>query len=60
VRLEITDRERGLLLELIEQEQKRLIQELDHTDSRDYKTILKERLRTLEELLSKVQSPGAS
>ena len=60
MRLEITDRERGLLLELIEQEQKRLIQELDHTDSRDYKTILKERLRTLEELLSKVQSPGAS
>ena len=38
MRLEITDQEQKLL---IEGEQKQLIQELDHTDSRDYKTICK-------------------
>ena len=55
--LEVTNRERELLLELTEWEQKRVIQELDHADSRDYKAILRERLHVLEELLVKVQSP---
>jgi hypothetical protein len=54
MKLEITDGERELLHELMEAEQKRLIQELDHADSRDYKALLKERLRLLEELLGKV------
>ena len=55
--LEVTNRERELLLELAEWEQKRVIQELDHADIRDYKAILRERLHVLEELLVKVQSP---
>jgi predicted transcriptional regulator len=54
MRLEITDKERELLLELIEQEQKQLIQELNHTDSRDYKALLRGRLDVLEGLLAKV------
>jgi hypothetical protein len=59
MRLEITDREKQLLLELVDEEQKRTIQGLDHTDSRDYKAVLKERLSMLEALLRKVQSRGA-
>jgi hypothetical protein len=55
MKFEITDQERILLLELIEQEQKRFIQGLDHTDSREYKAVLKEGLRTLEGLLTKLQ-----
>jgi hypothetical protein len=51
MKLEITDKEQKLLLELAEREQKQLIQELDHADSRDYKAILRDRLRTLERLL---------
>ena len=58
--LEVTDREQTLLLELLEYEQKRSIQQLDHTDSRDYKAIVKERLHVLEELLDKVQKWAAS
>ena len=56
MRLEITDKEQQLLLELIEQKQKQFIQELDHTDSRDYKALLRGRLEILEGLLAKVQS----
>jgi hypothetical protein len=56
MRLEITEKERELLLELIENEQKQFIQELDHTDSRDYKRIMKERLRILEGVLFKVKT----
>ena len=46
MKLELTDREQKLLLELVEREQKQIIQELDHTDSRDYKAILRDRLHT--------------
>ena len=47
------------LAELIEGEQKQIIQELDHTDSRDYKAILMERLGAVEGLLAKAQSRTA-
>ena len=53
--LEVTDSEQQLLLEVIEERQKRCIQELDHTDSREYRAILRERLTILEKLLSKIQ-----
>jgi predicted transcriptional regulator len=59
MKLELTDKEQKLLLELVEGEQNQIIQELDHADSRDYKAILRERLRTLEGLLTKVQSRAA-
>jgi hypothetical protein len=55
IRLEITEQERDLLLQLIQEEQKRFIQGLDHADSRDYKSFLKDRIRTIEHLLDKVQ-----
>jgi hypothetical protein len=53
--LELTDSDRELLLDLFEREQKRLIHELDHTDSRGYKAILLERCRGLERLLARLQ-----
>jgi hypothetical protein len=58
MRLEITESERKLLLELLEGEQKQFIQELDHTDRRDYKTLLRGRLDVLEGLVAKVQNQG--
>ena len=59
MRIEMTDKEQKLLLELVEGEQKQIIQELDHADSRDYRAILRDRLRTLEGLLAKVRSQAA-
>lgn len=59
MKIEVTDMEQKLLLELIEGEQKQIIQELDHTDSRDYKAILMERLGAVEGLLAKAQSRTA-
>jgi hypothetical protein len=57
MKLELTDKEQKLLLELVEAQQKQIIQELDHADSRDYKAIL--RGRALEGLLAKFQSQAA-
>ena len=54
--LEVTEEEREILLQLLEAEQKQVIQQLDHADSRDYKGILNERLQTLEGLLAKLSS----
>jgi len=59
MKIEMTDQEQKLLLELVEAQQKQIIQELDHADSRDYKAILRDRLQTLEGLLTKVQSRAA-
>ncbi len=59
MKTEMTDKEQKLLLELVEAEQKQIIQELDHAGSRDYKAILRDRLRTLEGLLAKVQGRAA-
>jgi hypothetical protein len=53
--LEMTENEQKLLLELVEGEERQIIHELDHADTRDYKVILRDRLRTLEGLLVKVQ-----
>jgi hypothetical protein len=45
---EITDPERELLFELIESARREIIQEIDHTDTRNFRTLLKERLELLE------------
>jgi len=59
MKIEITDKEQELLLELVEAQQKQIIQELDHSDSRDYRAILRDRLRTIEGLLAKVRTQAA-
>ena len=56
MKLEITDIERELLLELTEEKQKQFIHESGHTDSRDYRALLRRRLEILEGLLAKLQS----
>jgi hypothetical protein len=56
MKFEVTDKEQDLLLELIEAEQKQIIHELHHTDSRDYRAMLRERLLNVEALLAKVHS----
>lgn len=46
--LELTDAERELLLEILEEKQKRMIQEIDHTDTRSFEDLLKKKLELLE------------
>lgn len=51
---EITDPERELLFELIESAHREIIQEIDHTDTRNFRTLLKERLELLERVGAKL------
>jgi len=54
--LEITDSERQFLMEVIEIASKTMLQEIDHTDSREYKKRLQDRMRTLEHLGKKIRA----
>jgi len=55
--LEITDSERRVLMELVDSASKTLLQEIDHTDTRDYKKRLQDRMRILEHLSGKMKEP---
>jgi len=55
VNVELTDAERALLLEILEEKQKRMIQEIDHTDARDFEDLLKKRLEVLEGFKRKLE-----
>ena len=56
--LEITDEEREFLNELFEEKQKHMIQEINHTDTIDFKRLLKKKLEVLEGLMLRLgQSP---
>jgi len=55
--LEITNAERDVLFELIESAHHEIIQEIDHTDTREFRKRLQERLELLEQVRVKV---GAS
>ncbi|HEU5236962.1 MAG TPA: hypothetical protein VFU37_07460 [Pyrinomonadaceae bacterium] len=52
--LEITDEERDFLNELFEEKQERLIEEINHTDTRDFKSLLKKKIEVLEGLMRKI------
>jgi len=52
--LEITKEEQVFLAELLEEKHKRMIQELDHTDTIDFGRMLKKKLEVLEGLKRKV------
>ncbi len=52
--LEITDSERELLFELIESAHREMIQEIDHTDTRDFRKLLQNKLELLEHVGAKV------
>jgi len=52
--LEITDEEREFLNELFEEKQKHMIQEINHTDTIDFRRLLKKKLEVLEGLMQKL------
>jgi hypothetical protein len=54
VNLEVTDAERELLLEILEEKQKRMIQEIDHTDTHKFEDLLKQKLELLESFKRKL------
>jgi hypothetical protein len=54
--LAITDTERVLLLELLEAKNTAMLHELHHTDARDYRDYIKERIELLAGLKSKVEA----
>jgi len=51
--LEITDLEKDLLFELIESAHRELIQEIDHTDTREFRKLLQDKLGLLEQVGAK-------
>ena len=52
----MTDAERDFLNELLEEKQTRMIQEIDHTDTREFELVLKKKLEVLEKLKEKLGS----
>lgn len=52
--LDITNSERDLLFELIESAHREMIQEIDHTDTRDFRKLLKTKLELLEHVGGKI------
>lgn len=54
--ISFSDAERQLLVELLDIEVRELAHEIHHTDDRDYKQTLKEKERTIEELLKKLKT----
>jgi len=53
---DLTEQERTLLLELIENEENSAIQGMDHADSRSFKDLLRQRLARLASAKQKLQA----
>jgi len=51
---DITSQELELLREVLEEKQKHLIQEINHTDTIDFERMLRQKLDLLEELMRKL------
>jgi hypothetical protein len=58
VNLEITEQERNLLLQLIENAESAAIQSMDHADSRAFKEVLRNRLELLASIKEKISTYG--
>ena len=52
--IELSDEELDFLREIFEDKQKRMIQEIDHTDTIDYARMLREKLDLLEAVMRKL------
>ena len=52
--LEITEEERELMNEILEEKQKRMIHELNHTDTIEFERMLKKKIEVLEGLMRKL------
>ena len=57
--LEITEEERELLNEILEEKQKRMIHELNHTDTIEFERMLKKKIEVLEGLMRKLGQTAA-
>jgi hypothetical protein len=55
VNIDLTESEQELLSELLEEKQTRMIQEIDHTDTRDFKQMLRTKLEVLESLKQRLE-----
>ena len=55
MQIEITDSERTFLLELVDSASRTILHELDHTDTREYRKKLQDRIRILEYLAGKIR-----
>jgi hypothetical protein len=55
--LEITESERNTLMELVDSATRTIVHELDHTDTREYRRKLQDRMRVLEHISKKMQEP---
>ena len=51
--LEITNLEKDLIFELIESAHREIIQEIDHTDTREFRKLLQDKLELLEQIGAK-------
>jgi hypothetical protein len=58
--LDLTAAERELLIEILEQRYAAMLHELHHTDTRDFKHFLKQRIEVLEKLTEKLKSLDSS
>ena len=58
--VDITDQEKEFLLELLETKSTAMLHEMHHTDTRDYKGMLKQRMELLERLRTKLGGPPSS
>jgi hypothetical protein len=54
--LSITDQEKDFLLELLSVKRDSMLHELHHTDTNEYKELLKEQLEVLEQLNTKLEN----
>ena len=55
VKLELTDIEREYLLDLLEAKRAAMIHELHHTDTNDFKKMLKQKVELVESLKAKIE-----
>ena len=52
--LEITNSEKDLIIELIEAAHREMIHEIDHTDAREFRKLLQDKLELLEHVGAKI------
>jgi hypothetical protein len=54
--VEITDEEKEILSELLQSTYQQMLHELHHTDTADYKEMLKKRVDVVERLIQKIST----
>lgn len=53
--IDLTESEHELLAEILEEKHTRMIREIDHTDARNFKEMLRTKLEVLESLKQKIE-----